>query len=61
MSLHVPVVLLLITKNTSTIRVGLSLLFEFKGICIEVGIRGFCLFTFRLIVYCLLVHGVEVQ
>lgn len=27
-------------SNLSTIRVGLSLLFEFKGVCLEEGIRG---------------------
>lgn len=44
MSHHVPG---LDHSDPSTIRVGPSLLFAFKGVCVEEGIKGFPLFTFR--------------
>lgn len=52
-------------SNPSTIRVGLSLLFEFKGVCLEEGIRGIFplyLYTDHLTVLDYLhVHKVEAQ
>lgn len=52
-------------SNPSTIRVGLSLLFEFKGVCLEEGIRGIFplyLYTDHLAVLDYLhVHRAEAQ